>query len=489
MTDADDTSGKLGRKVLVGTVWSSVERFGSLGLQFAVNLVLARLLTPGDFGYITVLALFMAVSQVLIDGGFATALIQKREPTQTDYSVVFVWNLVLSLLFYGILFVTAPLIASVEHMPLLTDIIRVFCLSLLLSALAQVQIIRLRKNLAFGMIAAVNLGAYAAGGALGIWLAMHGAGAWSLVWMQVCNSAVAALCFNLFSRWHPGFRFSIASFRRLFGYGGYLLAATIFQEICKNIQTLLIGWRYSPTQVGLYGQAHKLDQINSYAIPQVLVQVMFPFYSRIQDDRERLALVLGKCVRIIALFIFPLITLLIVIAEPLIVWMFGEQWRECAPYFRILCIGGLFTSLQNINFYAVAARGHSRVLFQWSFYKWGSLLVLVLCGMNFGMFGMMWAMALSNANIFFVNALLAKRFVGYPLWSQIRSLFPFAGACLAAAAVPLAVYFRSVYIGSPGPYMWVMAVLFVAVYSATVFLFRFRVLTDIKYIYQTVIKR
>ena len=156
--------------------------------------------------------------------------------------------------------------------------------------------------------------------------------------------------------------------------GGICLWLSVFQEACKNVQTLIIGRRFSPVQVGLYGQAHKLDQINSYAIPQVLVQVMFPFYSRIQSDKERLALVLGKCVRIIALFIFPLLTLLIIVAEPLIVFLFDEQWRDCAPYFRILCIGGLFTSLQNINFYAVAARGHSRVLFQWSFYKWALCL-------------------------------------------------------------------------------------------------------------------
>ncbi len=484
MTTADDTSRKLGRKVLVGTVWSSIERFGSLGLQFAVNLVLARLLTPGDFGYIAVLALFMSVSQVLIDGGFATALIQKSDATQTDYSVTFVWNMVLALVFYALLYVAAPLIASIERMPLLTDIIRIFSLSLLLSALAQVQIIRLRKNLAFGTIAAINLGSYAAGGALGIWLAVRGAGAWALVWMQLCNSAVAAVCYNLFSRWHPGWRFSMESFRQLFSYGGYLLAATIFQETCKNIQSLLIGWRYSATQVGLYGQAHKLDQINSYAIPQILVQVMFPFYSRIQHDRERLALVLGKCVRIIALFIFPLLTVLIVVAEPLIVWLFGEQWRACSPYFRILCVGGLFSSLQNINFYAVAARGHSRVLFNWSFYKWGLLLVLLIGGMFFGMDGIMWAMAVSNANIYLVNALLAKRYVGYGFGDQLLSLLPFVGACVASASLALLA------IGIDIEHNWPYIVtVFAVVYAAIVMLFRFRVLTDIKYIYQTVIKR
>ncbi len=489
MTRSDDVSRRLGRKVLVGTAWSTVERFGSLGLQFAVNLVLARLLTPAEFAYVGVLAFFMSVSYVLIDGGFATALIQKQNPTRADYSVIFIWNMAFALFFYALLFITAPLIALYVNMPLLEDIIKVFSLSLPLSALSQVQIIRLRKELAFGFMAVVNLGGYAAGGALGIWLAMRGAGPWSLVWMQVCNMAVCAVCYNLFPRWHPGFVFSRESFKQLFGYGGYLLMATVFQEACKNVQTLIIGRRFSPVQVGLYGQAHKLDQINSYAIPQVLVQVMFPFYSRIQSDKERLALVLGKCVRIIALFIFPLLTLLIIVAEPLIVFLFDEQWRDCAPYFRILCIGGLFTSLQNINFYAVAARGHSRVLFQWSFYKWGSLLVLLLCGMNFGMFGIMWAMAISNANIFVVNALLSSRYVGYPFGCQIRSLLPFVGACLLAAFVVMGVYFKNLYNNAETPGLWSMSVCFVAVYTIIVLVFRFRVLTDIRYIYQTVIKR
>lgn len=485
----DNEPRRLGRKVLVGTAWSTIERFCSLGLQFVVNLVLARLLTPAEFAYVGVLAFFISVSYVLIDGGFATALIQKQNPTRADYSVIFIWNMAFALFFYAILFLTSPFIASYVNMPLLEDIIKVYSLSLLLSALSQVQIIRLRKDLAFGFMAAVNLGGYAVGGALGIWLALHGAGPWSLVWMQVCNTAVCALCYNLFTRWHPGLHFNSQSFKQLFGYGGYLLMATIFQEACKNVQTLIIGRRFSPVQVGLYGQAHKLDQINSYAIPQVLVQVMFPFYSRIQSDKERLALVLGKCVRIIALFIFPLLTWLVLVAEPLVVKMFGEEWRACAPYFRILCIGGLFTSLQNINFYAVAARGHSRVLFQWSFYKWGSLLVLLLCGMNFGMFGLMWAMAISNANIFAVNALLASRYVGYSFSSQIKSLMPFIVACLTAASVAMGIYFKSVYNGSPSPGLLTISTCFICTYAAMVFLFRFRVLTDLHYIYQIVIKR
>ena len=176
--------------------------------------------------------------------------------------------------------------------------------------------------------------------------------------------------------------------------------------------------------MGLYSQASKLDRIASYTLPNILVQVMYPVYASVQDDDERLVNMLGLNTRLISSVIFPLMAVLILVAHPLIVCLWGDAWSACAPYFQILCVGGLFICLQNTNFFAVAAKGKSRLLFYWSIYKWSFLLLCLFVGMNFGIYGLLWGMTLSNFNIFMVNALLASRHTGYKFSMQIGDILP-----------------------------------------------------------------
>lgn len=401
-----------------------------MAVQFVVNLILARLLMPEDFGYIGMLAIFIAVSQILIDGGFGAALIQKKEPTQTDYSTVFYWNLLFSIILYGLLFLCAPLIATFFHLPLLCRILRVMGVILIINALAIVQNNRLRKQLAFRAIALVNICSYLCATFFAVWSAYKGMGVWSLVIMQLlCSIFQNGLLWSIV-RWHPSLQFSGASLKRLFGFGGYLLAANTLQVVCQNLQGFIIGRRFSASQMGFYSQAKKLDDVSSYALPNVIVQVIFPVFSQVQNNRSHLQELLGISVRLISALIFPLMMGLILVAEPLIVFLYGNKWLPSVPYFRILCIGGIFVCLQNINYYAVAAVGKSRVLFDWSFYKWGMLLILLLIGMNWGMYGLLWGMVLSSMNIYAVNALLARKFVGYAIRRQVLDLLPILAACI-----------------------------------------------------------
>ncbi len=478
-----------GKKVVFGTIWSTIDRFGNMAIQFVVNMVLANLILPADFGYIGVLAIFMAVSQSLIDGGFATALIQKKSPTQTDYSTIFFWNIGLSVILYIILFSAAPLISGFFRLPILTDVLRTFGLMLIFSALSQTHAVRLRKEMAFRTIAVVNLLSYSIAGTTAIILAMHGFGVWALVAMQLTNSGTAFILYACATRWRPSLTFSGESFKTMFNFGGYLLAANLLQEICKNIPGIIIGRRFSPAQMGYYSQANKLDQINSYAIPQALVQAIFPYYSQIQDDKARLADTLLRCIRVIAFCIFPVLGLLIVVAPDLITFLWGDKWQPAVPYFRILCCGGIFTCLQNINFYAVAARGQSKVLFKWSFYKWGMLAVLLLCGMFLGMNGIMWAFVISNANIYIVNALLAQRHTGLRFTRQIRGWMPTALAASVALGTAFFVGFLCRGGMLRGTHTAMMAASFIICYSCIVALFNFRAVGDVSSILRQLIDR
>ncbi len=461
----------IGKKALKGTAWATVDRFGNMTLQFVVNLVLANLLLPADFGVIGVLAIFIAVSQTIIDGGFASALIQRKSPTEADYSTIFYWNLGFSLILYGVLFLIAPAVARYFGMPVFCDVLRVISLNLVISALAQVQLVRLKKELAFKRLALVNLVSYIAASFVAIVMAFHGYGVWCLVAMTVVNQAMVTSLYWVLNRWHPSAVFSLESFRSLFGYGGYMLAAAILQEICRNLQGVIIGKRFSTTEMGYYTQAYKLDQVTSYSIPQVLVQVLFPFFSNIQSERERLVSMTELGMRVIAAVVFPLLIVLMIVAEPLVTTLYGDIWLPCVPYFRILCVGGVFVCLQNINFYAVAALGHSKALFRWSFYKWGLLLALLFTGMLWGMFGIMWAIVVSNFNIFMVNALLSRKYVGCSLRRQLWCILPPLAAGVTAGLAVMLI---------PGIDWWLRALLYLTLYIGIAFLSRMRAIGDIR---------
>lgn len=414
----------LGHKVASGAVWASIDRFGSMGVSFIVNIVLARLLMPADFGIIGMLAIFIAVSQTLIDGGFSTALIQKKEPTQTDFSTIFYWNIILAILLYLVLFFSAPYIADFYHEPLMCKVLRAIGVSLVLCGMNSVQITRLRKLLSFKTIAASNLTSSITSGCLAIYLAYNGFGVWSLVSMQIASNLINITILAIVSRWYPSLKFSVESFKVLFNFGGFILAANVLQTICQNFQGIIIGRKFSASQMGYFTQAYKLDQVTSYSLPQVIVQVMYPVYSAIQDDRQRLQSVLLMNMRVISFIVFPILGLLILAAEPIIVGLYGEKWLISVTYFRIFCVGGLFVCLQNINFYAVAAVGRSKELFYWSFYKWGFLLLVLFIGSYMGMYGILWGMVASSFNIFAINCYLASKYVGLQIFAQIKSILP-----------------------------------------------------------------
>lgn len=467
MTDAN-----LGKRAVRGTVWAAIDHFGVMGIMFVTNLIMARILSVTDYGLVVMITLFTNVSAILIDGGFGNAIIHKKAPTQTDLSTAFFWNFGLAVALYSLLFVCAPPIARLYGEPELVGVLRGIALTLIFNSLIIVQVSKLRKQFAFSSLAIVNISAALTGGIAGIAMAKSGFGVYSLVWSQVIAGAMQFAVITLASRWRPSFTFSAAAFKELFSYGGNLLAANVLQVFCNNIQNLIIGLKFSGTQSGLYSQAQKIDQIVSNQVPQILVQVMFPLYSRLQDDDSQLRKALSMNMRVIAFSIFPVITMLIILAAPIFELLYGSKWLEAAPYFQVLCCGGFFVALQNINFYAVAAKGHSRTLLHWSYYKWGMLLALISTGMNFGIYGLLWALVLSNVNIFMVNASLASRHVGFKVSRQLAILAPLFGLSLFCAAAALLITTAADI--SP----WFTIAVFAILYPATAFVFRMQALAD-----------
>lgn len=464
----------LGEKIIRGTVWSSIDKIGTMAMHFVVNLVLTRILFPADFGCIGMLTIFISVSQTLVDGGFGSALIQKKEPTQKDYSTIFYWNLFFSVVLYGLLYLTAPFIAAFFKMRLLCKVLRALGLILIINALIIVQNNRLRKQLAFKKIALINICSYFLAAIIAIWLAYKNYGIWSLVAMQLLYGIFQCLMLWGIVHWYPSLQFSFVSLRKLFGFGGYLLASNIFAQICKNMQGLIIGRKFSATQMGFYTQAKKLDDICSYALPNVLTQVLYPVYSKFQNDRLKLHELLGISIRIISYFIFPLMIVMILVAKPLILFLYGEKWVFSIPYFQVLCVGGIFACLQHINYYAIAAIGKSNELFKWSIYKWGMLLIMLFLGSHFGMYGILWGMVISDINIFTTNIFLVNKFVGYSLLQQISDFIPILIISIISFVT---TYLMKVLM--PNLHFVFVILLFICIYIILSFIFRLRVMNDI----------
>lgn len=405
-----------------GILWAAVDKFGIVLLQFVINLVLARLLTPDDFGLVGMIMIVIAVSSILADGGFGAALIQKRDANEEDFSTAFYINIVVGTLLYLVVFLLSDSIALLLGNPILSKILRVMGVVIVINSVALVPKVTLRRSLSFNKIAIANIVSYTISATVAIVMAKLGYGLWGLVALYVVNSTLTTLLLSLFARWRPSLIFSRCSMKRLFAYGEYMLISDILSNICFNIQNTLVGKYFTPYTAGQYAQAKKMEEVASTTLPSAMQQVLFPVYSNSQDNISELRGQLRENSKMIAFIIFPLLTLLIIIARPLIVFLFGEQWMDSVFYFQMLCIAGFFTSLEHFNYFALAAIGKSRLLFGVGVLKSFVLIALLLVAVQFSIEMVLVAMIISNAINYMVNATLSHRYIGYKLSMQFADL-------------------------------------------------------------------
>lgn len=412
----------LREKTISGMLWSALQRFGVMFISFVANLILARLLLPEDFGCIGILMVFIAISNTFIDGGFGSALIQKHNPTLEDYSTVFYFNLVFSVFLYVLLWFSSRYISEFYRIEDLDRILKALGVILIINALGIIQSNQLRKRLEFKKMSYIYVSSMLCAVIAGIFLAYNGYGVWSLVVQLIVNSVLVNLQLWLFNKWFPSLVFSWKSFKELFGFGNYILLSNLLNTFCNNIQGLIIGRVFSAKDLGFYAQARKLEEIPSTSLSQIVGQVSYPVFSKIQADRVALKNALQKTVKSLAFVNFPLMILLIVIARPLIIFLFSEKWIESIPYFQILCVAGIAICLQDVNYYIVAAVGKSNELFRWNVVKRGLGLLFILVGLKFGIEGILYGMVLGSFTIYVVNAWLASKYVEYTCFSQIRDV-------------------------------------------------------------------
>ena len=414
----------LKRKAAVSLVWTFTQQFGNQIIGFVVSLILARLLLPKEFGLIGMISVVVAIGNALLDGGLTKSLIREEKCDRTDYSTVFWFNVLAAFLVYAFVFLSAPFIADFYAQPVLVDIIRVYCLTIIVTSFSAVQLARLTKKMAFKTQALIALPSAITGGVVGIWMAFNGYGVWSLVWSSIITSVINTVLLWIYSDWIPNLSFESKKFRKHFDYGYKLTLSDLLNRIFNNIFLIVIGKYFSAAQVGFYTRAETMKQLPVLNISRALDKVTFPLLVSIQDDEIRLKRVYKKLMLMVVFVVSPVLVFLAVLAEPVFVFLFTEKWLPAVPYFQILCITGILFPLHSYNLTILNVKGRSDLFLRLEVIKKLIIVITIIIAIPFGILALLYGQVVISLLAFFINAHYTNRFISYTGGEQLKDVLP-----------------------------------------------------------------
>lgn len=414
----------LTKKTVKGLFWTFSQQFSVQLINFVVQIILARILLPAEFGLIGMLTILIAVGNSLMDSGLTSSLIRTVDADQKDYSTVFFINVIGSVVIYLILFFTAPLIARFYRQDILTAIIRVYTLTFVIRAFVGVQTTRLTKEMNFKTQMIIQVPSVLGGGILGIVLAYRGFGVWSLVYMNLCLYTLSTIQHWLYTGWRPNFILDKERFRHHFKFGYKLTMAGLLNTIYQNAYNVVIGRFFSATQLGFYTRAQTLQMFPLTNISNALNKVTYPMFSSIQEDTVKLKAVYKKLMMQVIFWVAPLMITLIIIAEPLFRLVLTEKWLPAVPYFQILCLSGIMYPLQMYNINVLNVKGRSDLVFKLEIIKRSFVTVGIICAIPFGIYGLLYFQVLSSFFALFVNSFYSGKMINYPMVEQMKDVAP-----------------------------------------------------------------
>jgi teichuronic acid exporter len=426
-------------KTTKGMVWSAIDKFAAKAGQFVIGIVLARLLMPEDFGLIGMLSIFIAISQSFIDSGMGSGLIQKKNRTDTDFSTVFLFNLTVSVVFYLVLFFTAPFIAKFYDMPQLVLLTRVLSINIVISSLAIVQRSKLTINIDFKTIAKVNVASILAGGTVAMVLAYIGWGVWALVVQRLVSSFVSTGMFWLLSKWQFTILFSRQSFKELFGYGSKLLLAGLYAQTMHEIYNITIGKAYSASELGYYTRARAFAEMTAGTVTAILHQVTFPVLASLQDDKERMVSVYSRLIRMSAFFVIPAMTMLSLLAEPLVRLLLTDKWIPVIVLLQWMSFARIFYPISVINMNILNAIGRSDLFLKVDLSKFPIAVLALVITIPLGVKAMVIGHVVTSFISFFINAYMPGKMFGYGALKQLKDMTPVIIAVAIMATIVLLV--------------------------------------------------
>lgn len=414
----------LKEKTIKGVGWSIIDNLAGSGITFLVGIVLARILSTAEFGVIGILMIFISISNSIVDSGFSNALIRKIDASDRDYNTVFIINMIMGLMMYLILFVTAPHIAEFFRIPIITPTLRVLSIVLLINALSFIQHARLIKQLDFRTLALISAISSICSAVVGIGMALSGYGVWALVGQQFARQLTNTILLWFFNRWCPNLFFSGQSFHELFNFGFKLLIAGLIDTIYKNVYQFVIGKFYSKESLGNYTRALQFEMIFSSNLTAVIQKVSYPTLSKIQDDAEKLKTAYRKLIILSTAITFTCLFGLIAVAKPLVFVLIGVKWEAAIPYLQLLCFSGILYPLHALNLNILKVKGRSDVFLRLEVVKKIIASVPVLIGIYQGIIAMLVSSIVVGWISYFLNAHYSGKYINYSFRKQFRDITP-----------------------------------------------------------------
>lgn len=425
--------GEIREQSLSGLKWSAIERFSMQGITFVLGLVMARLLTPADYGVIGMLSIFIAISQTFIDSGFGNALIRKLDRTEADFCTVFYFNIVVSAACYLILFFAAPFIADFFNYPILKDILRVIAINLCINSFSSVQSARFVIAVDFKTIAKCSLASTVISGVIGILLAYNGFGVWALVYQQICGSVISGVLLWRFSHWRPKLIYSWKSFNDLFSFGSKLLFAGLLHTVYSNMTALVIGKFYTPKDLGNYSRGESLVTLPCSNIAGVLQRVAFPIFTKLQNDDQRLISVYRKYIAMSSLVLFFVMLVLAALVKPVILLLLTAKWEGAVVYAQVLCFAWMFDHICGINLNILQVKGRSDLFLKLEVIKKTISLTMVIAAIPFGVLAICISRVIYTQVALIINTYYTGKLFGLGYFTQIKDFgIYFIYALLAA---------------------------------------------------------
>lgn len=407
-----------------GIFWKTAERLGAQGVSFIVSIVLARLLSPEDYGVIALISIFITISNVFILSGLGTALIQKKDADDLDFSSVFFCSIFISVIAYMLLFLCAPRIASFYDEPVLIPVIRVLGIGLLFTGINSVQNAYISKTMQFKKFFFATLGGTLVSAVVGIFLAIKGFGVWALVFQQLTNTTIDTIILWLTVKWRPKFKFSLARLKTLYAFGWKMLATSLMQTIYSNVYGLIIGKVYDSTWLGLYNKGNNFPNLIVSNIVSPIQSVLLPAMSSQQDDKVKIKNIIRQSVKMCSFVFFPVLIGMAAVSDALVGILLTDKWNSCIPFLQISCITLAFLPIQIANIQAIGAIGRGDIYLKLEIIKEIIGYILLVISIPFGIYAMVIGKAIQSFLAFLINAYPNRKLFDYSVGEQLKDIFP-----------------------------------------------------------------
>ena len=411
-------------KVFSNFIWRFAERCGAQLVTFIVSIVLARILTPSDYGTIALVTVFTTILQVFIDSGLSTALIQKKDADDLDFSSVFYFNFVLCIILYLIMFVSAPFIADFYKDSSLVSIVRVIGLTLIISGVKGVQQSYVSRHMLFKRFFFSTLGGTIFSAVLGIIMAYAGFGVWAIVFQQLSNNAIDTLILWITVKWRPIKKFSWSRLKNLLSFGWKMLASSLLDTVYNNLRNMIIGKLYTSADLAFYNQGDKFPKLIVTNINTSIDSVLLPTMSNEQDNHVRVKDMTRRAIKISTYIMAPLMIGLAFCAKPIVQIVLTDKWLPCVPYLQIFCISYLFWPIHTANLNAIKAMGRSDLFLKLEVIKKFMGMILLLITMNISVMAMAYSLLISGLISQVINSWPNRYLLKYSYIDQIKDILP-----------------------------------------------------------------